>query len=90
MKAKYIVLGLFVIGILFASSSFVYSFDGDDPPGEDPPGEDPPGEDPPGDDEPTDGDGDGDGGAQPRVGEGCREGGHAFGEVVDPDAERDE
>jgi len=41
MKAKYIVLGLFVIGILFASSSFVYSFDGDDPPdGDEPPADD--------------------------------------------------
>ena len=32
MKTKYIVLGLFVIGILFVSSSFGYGFDGDDPP----------------------------------------------------------
>ncbi len=35
MKTKYIVLGLFVIGILFASSSFAHSFDGEDPPVDD-------------------------------------------------------
>ena len=43
MKTKYFVLGIFVIGILFVSSSFVYSFDGEDPPIDD---------DPPVDDEP--------------------------------------
>ncbi len=32
MKTKYVVLGLFVIGILFVGSSFGYGFDGDDPP----------------------------------------------------------
>jgi len=32
LKTKYIVLGLFVIGILFVSSSFGFGFDGDDPP----------------------------------------------------------
>ena len=41
MKVKYVVLGLVVIGILFTSSSFALSFDGDDPPdGDEPPADD--------------------------------------------------